>query len=29
VMCNELDQQVRQMAQRSAEGVVDLFGAQV
>jgi hypothetical protein len=29
VMCNELDQQVRQVAQRSAEGVVDLLCAGV
>ncbi len=28
-MCNELDQQVRQMAQRSAEGVVDPLAAGV
>ena len=29
VMCNELNQQVRQMAQRSSEGVVDLLCAGV
>jgi hypothetical protein len=28
-MCNELDQQVRQVAQRSAEGVVDALAAGV
>src|SRR5215208_3272975 len=29
LMCNELDQQVRQMTQRSAEGVVDVLCAGV
>ena len=29
VMCNELDQQVRQVAQRSAKGVVDPLAAGV
>ena len=29
VMCNELNQQVRQVAQRSAKGVVDLLAAGV
>jgi len=28
-MCNELDQQVRKVAQRSAEGVVDALAAGV